>query len=110
MLARGMDVKVARMEGGKDPADIISANPTQFKHFIGNAVHVVEFLLAVLKEGMKDERTYKLRVREEILPLLITMENRIDREHFEGVIAEYIDSTREGVHYEVERLETLHTK
>lgn len=109
MLARGMDVKVARMEGGKDPADIISANPTEFKHFIGNAVHVVEFLLAVLKEGMKDERTYKLRVREEILPLLITMENRIDREHFEGVIAEYIDSTREGVHYEVERLETLHT-
>ncbi len=109
MLARGMDVKVARMEGGKDPADIIKANLTDFKHFIGNAVHVVEFLLAVLKEGMKDERTYKLRVREEILPLLITMENRIDREHFEGVIAEHIDSTREGVHYEVERLETLHT-
>ncbi len=108
MLARGMDVKVARMEGGKDPADIIKANPADFKHFVGNAVHVVEFLLGVLKEGMKDERTYKLRVREEILPLLITMENRIDREHFEGVIAEQIGASKEGIHYEVERLETLH--
>lgn len=104
MLARGMDVKVARMEGGKDPADIIKVNPVEFKHFIGNAVHVVEFLLAVLKEGMKDERTYKLRVREEILPLLITMDNRIDREHFEGVIAEQIGASKEGIHYEVERL------
>jgi DNA primase len=107
MLARGMDVKVARMEGGKDPADIIKANPTDFKHFIGNAVHVVEFLLTVLKEGMKDDRTYKLRVRDEILPLLVTMENRIDREHFEGVIAEHIGATKEGIHYEVERLEKL---
>ncbi|QQR65011.1 DNA primase [Candidatus Kaiserbacteria bacterium] len=108
MLSRGMDVKVARMEGGKDPADIIKANPVDFKHFVGHAVHVVEFLLGVLKEGMKDERTYKLRVREEILPLLVTMENRIDREHFEGVIAEQIGATKEGVHYEVERLEALH--
>lgn len=108
MLTRGMDVKVARMEGGKDPADIISANPADFKHFIGNAVHVVEFLLAVLKEGMKDERTYKLRVREEILPLLVAMENRIDREHFEGIIALHIGTTKEGIHYEVERLEVLH--
>jgi DNA primase len=108
MLQRGMDVKVARMEGGKDPADIIKANPADFKHFVGHAVHVVEFLLAILKEGMKDERTYKLRVREEVLPLLVTMENRIDREHFEGVIAEHIGATKEGVHYEVERLEALH--
>ncbi len=107
MLSRGMDVKVARMEGGKDPADIIKAHPADFKHFVGNAVHVVEFLLTVLKEGMKDERTYKLRVREEILPLLVTMENRIDREHFEGVIAEHIGATREGIHYEVERLDAL---
>lgn len=27
MLSRGMDVKVARIEGGKDPADIIKVNP-----------------------------------------------------------------------------------
>lgn len=108
MLGRGMDIKVARMEGGKDPADIIRANSDDFKYFVGHAVHVVEFLLGALKEGMKDERTYKLRVREEILPLLVMMENRIDREHFEGVIAEHIGASKEGIHYEVERLEALH--
>lgn len=105
MLERGMDVKVAQMEGGKDPADIIKANPLDFKHFIGNAVHVIEFVLGVLKEGMKDERTYKLRVREELLPLLVHMPNRIDREHFEQVVADAIGTTKDAIHYEVGRLE-----
>jgi DNA primase len=104
MLHRNMDVKVARMEGGKDPADIIRANPQDFKRFIGQAVHVIEFLLAVLREGTKDERTYKLRVREELVPLLVAMENRIDREHFEGIIADATGTTKDAIHYEVGRL------
>lgn len=110
MLAHGMDVKVAKMEGGKDPADIIKANPHDFKHFIGGAVHVVEFLLSVLREGMKDERTYKLRVREELLPLLVHMQNRIDREHFEQIIADTLGTTKDAIHYEVARLEELAQK
>ncbi len=105
MLAHGLDVKVARMEGGKDPADIIKDDPSTFKRFIGEAVHVVEFLLTVLREGMKDERTYKLRVREELLPLLVHMQNRIDREHFENIIADALGTTKDAIHYEVTRIE-----
>ncbi len=104
LLSHGMDVKVARMEGGKDPADIIKANPLDFKHFIGNSVHVVEFLLSVLKEGVKDDRTYKLHVREELLPIIAYMPNRIDREHFEQIIADTIDTTKDAIHFEVERI------
>lgn len=104
MLEAGMDVKVAHMVDGMDPADIIRKDPQEFKKNIGTAVHVVEFLLTILKEQTKDERTYKLRVREEILPLLVAIDNRIDREHFEGIIAESIGATKEGIHYEVERL------
>lgn len=104
MLLHSMDVKVAHMPDGMDPADVIRKDPQDFKRIIGNAAHVVEFLLEILKVHTKDERTYKLRVREEILPLLVAMDNRIDREHFEGIIAERIGSTKEGIHYEVERM------
>jgi DNA primase len=104
MLEAGMDVKVAELPEGKDPADVVRNDPQDLKHIVGSAVHVVEFLLKVLKKHMKDERTYKLRVREEILPLLTAIDNRIDREHFEGVVAEYIDSTKEGIHFEIERI------
>jgi len=105
ILEAGMDVKVAQIPEGEDPADVVQNDPKELKKIVGKSVHVIEFLLKVLKDTTKDERTYKLRVREEILPLLIAIENRIDREHFEGIIAEHIDSTKDGVHFEVNRLE-----
>lgn len=104
MLRRGMDVKVAQISGGKDPADIIKEDPKHFKKMIGDSVHVVEALLAILKTDTADGRAYKLRVREEVVPILAHMPNRIDREHFETIIAAATETTKDAVHYEVERL------
>lgn len=104
MLTRGIDVKVARMPNGIDPADIIKKDPKEFKQTIGKATHVIEFLLSVIKEEAKDARTYKLRVRDEVLPYIVHMQNKIDAEHFEEVIADAIGATKESVYLEVARL------
>jgi len=104
MLGRGMDVKVVAISGGKDPADIIKEDAKQFRKMVGEAKHVIEFLLAVLAKNTKDERAYKLQVREELVPLLARMPNHIDREHFEGVVAEALQTTKDAIHYEVERI------
>ena len=106
MLKRGMDVKVARMPEGKDPADIIKDDPIKFKKIIGTSVHVIDFLLEVLKGKAADERTYKLIAREEIVPLLLSIPNMIDRDHFIGVVAKIVGTTHEAIGYEVERLST----
>ncbi len=107
MLQNGMDVKVAEMPQGEDPADVIRRDPAQFKKLIAASTHVIEFLLRVYKGAAKDERTYKLSVREGITPLLIAIPNRIDREHFEGVVALSIGTTKDAVHFEVERQSEL---
>jgi len=104
MLRLGMDVKVVAIEEGKDPADIIKEDPKVFRHMVGEAKHAVEFLLGIFKKNAKDERTYKLMVRDHVLPLLAHMPNRIDREHFEGLVAESLDTTKDGIHFEVERI------
>lgn len=104
LLEHGMNVKVAGMPDGQDPADVVKNDPHELKKIVGSSMHVIEFLLAELKKHAKDDRGYKLQVREEILPLLVAIDNRIDREHFEGVVAEAIASTKDGVHFEVERL------
>lgn len=103
MLARGMDVKVARIQGGKDPADLVKEDPKLLKSAVGNAKHVVEFLLDVLAEISKDDRAYKLRVREEVIPFLALIPSAIDREHFEGVVAERIGVSTEAIRMEVGR-------
>lgn len=104
MLTKGMDVKVARLPEGKDPADLVREDLHAFRKSIGQSMPVVEFLLSTILESALDSRTQKLRVREELLPILLYIPNKIDREHFEGVIATAIDTTRDAIHFELERL------
>jgi DNA primase len=104
MLRRGMDVKVAVLPDGKDPADIALLDIKLFKQAVGGAVPVIEFFLAWLRTQVPEERAYKLRVRDEVVPFVTLIPNHIDQDHFEGVIATAISTTKEAVHFEVERL------
>ena len=104
MLRRGVDVKVAEMPLGKDPADIIQKDKEDFKKIVGKSVHVIEFLLHILREQYSDERTLKLKSREEILPFVLLLPNRIDQEHFVGVIAKAIGSSNDAIRFELDRL------
>jgi DNA primase len=103
MLPRGMDIKVAQMIGGKDPADLIKDDVQHFRKIIGSAKPVIEYLLDIIEAEKKDDRNFKLRVREEILPVLIKISNKIDQDHFENVIAERLSTTKEAIHFEVVR-------
>lgn len=104
MLRRGIDVKVAEMPLGKDPADIIKDDAALFKQIVGKSVHVIEFLLHVLMREESDERALKRRARTEVLPFLLLLPDRIDQEHFIGVVAKAIRSTTDAVRFEVDRL------
>lgn len=104
MLRRGLDVKVARFAEGADPADMVQKDLAGFKTAIKDSVHIIEFLLAHLRRDITDERAYKLKVREEVIPFVTLIPNRIDQEHFEGVIAEALGTTKDAIHFEVLRL------
>lgn len=104
MLRRGLDVKVAEMPVGSDPADIVQKSPAEFKKMVGKAVHVIEFLLHILVKQYSDERTRKLQAREEILPFVLLLPNRIDQEHFVGVIAKGIGASTDAIRFELDRL------
>ncbi len=103
MLPRGMDIKVASMVGGKDPADMVREDVQKFRKIVGSAKSVIEYLLDITEAGKKDDRTFKLQVREEILPLITKITNKIDQDHFENIVAERLKTSKEAVHYEVER-------
>ncbi len=104
MLKRGMDVKIAALEVGTDPADLIQANPKTFKQAVREAKPVIEWLLKILKLGNKDERAYKLKVKEGVLPYVLLIPDLIDQDHFSTVIAEALETTKDAVRFELERL------
>jgi DNA primase len=104
MLRRGIDVKVAAMPDGADPADMILDNPKSFKTAVGHATHIIEFLLVHLRKENSDDRAYKLKATAEVMPFITLIPNMIDRDHFEGVTAAALGTTKDAVHAEVMRL------
>jgi DNA primase len=104
MLRRGLDVKVAELPMGKDPADLIQEDVTEFKKIVGKSVHVIEFILHVLRREITDNRSFKLKVREEVLPFILLLPNRIDQEHFVSKVAESINTSTDAVRYELDHL------
>lgn len=107
MLGRGLDVKVAEMPLGKDPADLILSDPNEFKKIIGQSVHVIEFLLHVLRREIADDRSFKLKARDEVLPFILLLSNRIDEEHFLGIFAQATSATLEAARFELQRMREL---
>lgn len=104
MLRRGLDVKVAELPLGKDPADIISENPNDFKKVIGESVHVIEFLLHVLRREIKDDRSFKLKTQQEIYPFILLLPSRVEQYSFVEIVSKNTSVPVDVVWYEIERL------
>jgi DNA primase len=101
-LARGMDVKVARVPVGKDPADCIKENVGLWKEAVRDASHVVEFFLArALAEPATDERKRSLLVRDTVLPYVARIQSGVDQAHFVRVVSAAIGLAEDAVWQDV---------
>lgn len=81
-LTMGMDVKVADLPPGSDPADMIREGKDAWKRIIRSSKHVIDYLLSKCSEESSDERAFLRSTKEIVLPLLSVMSDKIDREHF----------------------------
>ena len=87
-LSLGMDVKVADIQGGKDPADLVLANPEDWKNVLRGAKPIVEFELANIIKETPDPRKLPKAIRDRIFPFLVVIESETDRAYFVRLIAD----------------------
>jgi len=106
-LSRGMDVKVARVPVGKDPADCINEDPRLWKQAIKDSTHIVEFYLAVLKEEHDrrggDMRRLALAVRDQVLPYIARIPSGVDQAHFVRTVAQTLNMAEEAIWQDVQQ-------
>ncbi|MBP9669469.1 MAG: DNA primase [Candidatus Pacebacteria bacterium] len=97
-LSQGMDVKVARLPEGMDPADVILK---EGKEAWGKAVkgskHIIEFLLDVLSEKAADKRAFVKSAEKTVLPFVARIASAMDRDHFVQRVAERLGVSEESV-------------
>ncbi len=89
-LSLGMDVKIAGMREGIDPADVISKEGKDaWREIIRNSKHFIPFMLElILKELSPDQRKIGRGVRERLLPFLNDLESSIEKSHFIKLISD----------------------
>ncbi|MBY0376353.1 DNA primase [Patescibacteria group bacterium] len=89
-LSLGMDVKVATLPAGVDPADMISKEGIDaWKGAIRSSKHLIEFLLGrVIEDAKGDMRKVGREVKERILPFVKSLDSSIEQMHFLKKIAD----------------------
>ncbi len=87
-LSLGMDVKMADIVGGKDPADLVKENPEIWKEILRTTKPVVEFELMNVLRDEKDPRKIPRMLRERVFPLLASIDSRTDQDYFVKMIAD----------------------
>ncbi len=105
-LQKGMDVKVASLPMGVDPADCIKESADTWKQAVRNAKHIVEFYLNILSTEESDKRTLQLKVHEIVLPFVSAIVNKMDRAHFVSLIASRLGIPEESILHELQKVGT----
>ncbi len=103
-LSLDMDVKIAALPAGRDPADLVRTNPEEWRAVIRGAKHVVDFFLDNVRARNLDERARALAVRGTVLPYVARIANRMDQAHFIARIASAIGLPEDAVRAEVAKV------
>ncbi|MGC9605144.1 MAG: DNA primase [Minisyncoccia bacterium] len=94
-LSLGMDVKIADIQGGKDPADLVFHDPEDWKKVLRAAKQVIEFEINNILREFSDERKRLKAVRERVYPLIVYLEKDTDKQRFVRIVREEFKITNE---------------
>lgn len=104
-LQRDFKIKVAVMPEGKDPADVISENPENWRKIIGGAREIIDFYLetsAIKYDGKTIEG--KRRISKAILPWLKRINNKIELSHWAQKLAKILAVKEEVIFEELKKI------
>lgn len=101
-LEIGMDVKIAPIGSGLDPADLIKKDIKEWKEVIKNSKHIIDILIQRIRESKEDKRKIDQRVVLEIIPYLASIKSNIDQHHFIKKVSEGFDIPIDVINSEIQ--------
>lgn len=108
-LALGMDVKIAPIPDGYDPADVIKEDKNKWKQIIKDSRHIIEIVIEHIKRDAKDARDIGKQVASHVVPYLASISSHIDRAHFIKMVSEAFNIEADSIHAEIARFEKTQT-
>lgn len=78
-LRVGMDVKVAGLPKGEDPASLLLKDKEEFKKALQNSKNIIEYYLDIIVREQETPEKLKMAIQAEILPYLVAIDSAIFR-------------------------------
>ena len=96
--AVGLEVKVARLKGQKDPDELARKNPQALKKAIKNAVGVWDFVIeSVFSKHDSKTGVGKSRISRELIPVISSISDSIVQAHYAELVAKKLGVPVESV-------------
>ncbi len=104
-LSLGMDVKVAALPQGEDPASLLLKNKEDFKKALKDSKHIIEYYLGILsREYADDSAKFKKAVESEVLPYVAAIDSAIERSNFISKISIQTGITEPDIRTETDKI------
>lgn len=81
-LSLGMELKIAQMPEGKDPADLALEDKEKLIQVIKNSKHIIDFYVDSLIARKIEGRELGQEIRLKVLPYVNALSNSIEKSHF----------------------------
>jgi DNA primase len=104
-LSLGMDVKIADIQGGKDPADLVLHDPEDWKKVLRAAKPVVEFELDNVMREVTDARKIPKVLRERVFPFIASIESSTDKAYSVKLVSDKTNLPEQAVWDDVRAIE-----
>lgn len=100
----GFEVRVAHLEGYKDPDEIARNDPEKYKKAINGAIPIWDFLInsSVKKYGLTTGED-KGKISQEVVPVLASIEDKIVQAHYVELLARKLSVPVEAVFSQIEK-------
>jgi DNA primase len=104
-LGLGMDVKIADLPEGKDPADLVLADPESWKDVLRNSKPVVEFQLNTVLLQNLDPRKLPQALRDNVFPFIAPLAGAMEKAHYVKLIKEKTGISEESIREDLAKTE-----
>lgn len=106
-ISLGLEVKVASLPDGLDPAEVVKKNPEDWKNILRASLPTVEFFLNKVEAEEKDPRKLGKLIEKNILPMIKLLGSAIERSHFISMIAKRTGIKEEILWEDLKRIKTI---
>jgi DNA primase len=87
-LSLGMDLKIAQMPEGLDPADLAKNNPEELRDILRKSKHIIDFLTDSLLARGLESRALGKEIQTKVLPYVALLSSNIEKAQFIKKIAQ----------------------